>query len=47
MENTTPETIEEEHVISPQEVERLKKTQRYYEISKDLMLKLYRQQPES
>jgi hypothetical protein len=47
MENTTPETIEEEPVISPEEAERLKKTQRYHEISKDLMLKLYRQQPES
>lgn len=48
MENTTLETIEEEKpVISPEEAERLKKAQRYHEISKDLMLKLYRQQPES
>lgn len=48
MENTTQEIIEEEKpVISPEEVERLQKNQRYHEISKDLMLKLYRQQPES
>jgi hypothetical protein len=47
MENTTLETIEEEKpVISPEEAERLKKAQRYHEISKDLMLKLYMQKPE-
>ena len=48
MENTTPEIIEEEKpAISPEEAERLQKTQRYNEISKDLIIKLYAQNSRS